>query len=167
MQQPELPLKGNTDPGNYKIYFRDTGLLVGSLDDEVQEDLRGNKSFNAYKGALYENIVADMLVKQGYGLFFYRNEKNTIKLHFFVRDKDSLIPIAVKAEDNATPSLNKIIASDHFPDVRYGIKLANRNIGFNGQYYAFPYFLTFLLKRFLRENPANIQESLCQEIPNP
>ncbi len=151
MQQPELPMKGNMDPDHYKIYFRDTGLLVGSLDEEVQEDLRGNKNFNTYKGALYENIVADMLVKQGYGLYFYRSEKGDMELDFFVRDQDSLIPVEVKAEDNATPSLKKIISSEKYPDVRYGIKLANRNIGFNGQFYTFPYFLTFLLKRFLRE----------------
>ncbi len=151
MQQPELPMKGNTDPDNFKIYFRDTGLLIGSLDEEVQEDLRANKNFNTYKGALYENIVADMLVKQGYGLYFYRNEKGTMEIDFFVRDSNSLIPIEVKAEDNATPSLNKIIASDSYSDVHYGIKLANRNIGYNGQFYTFPYFLTFLLKRFLRE----------------
>ncbi len=151
MQQPELPLKGNTDPDNYKIYFRDTGLLIGSLDEEVQEDLRFNKNFGTYKGALYENVVADMLVKQGYGLYFYRNERGTMEIDFFVRDRASLIPLEVKAEDHATPSLNKIISDDKFKDVRYGIKLANRNIGFNGKFYTFPYFLTFLLKRFLKE----------------
>ena len=62
---PELPLKGNYNPDNYKLYFSDTGLLIGSLDEEVQEDLRFNKNFNTYKGAIYENVVADMLKKQG------------------------------------------------------------------------------------------------------
>lgn len=75
LEQPELPLKGNYNPDNYRIYFRDTGLLIGSLDEEAQEDLRNNKNFNTYKGAIYENIVADMLVKQGYQLYFYKNEK--------------------------------------------------------------------------------------------
>ena len=69
MDQPELPLKGKYNPDNYKIYYRDTGLLVASLDDEAQSDLRDNKNFNTYKGAIYENIVAIMLVKQGYGLY--------------------------------------------------------------------------------------------------
>ena len=54
MEQPELPLKGNYNPDNYKIYYRDTGLLIGALDEEAQEDLRYNKNFNIYKGALYE-----------------------------------------------------------------------------------------------------------------
>lgn len=147
----ELPLKGNYNPDNYKIYFRDTGLLIGSLDEEVQEDLRFNKNFNTYKGALYENIVADMLVKQGYGLYFYRNEKATVEMDFFVRDANSLIPVEVKANDASTPSLNSLIEKESFEDIKYGIKLANKNIGFNGKFYTIPYFLTFMLKRFLKE----------------
>lgn len=151
MSYPELPLKGNYNPDNYKLYFRDTGLLVGSLDDEAQQDLRNNKNFNTYKGAIYENIVADMLVKQGYNLYFYRNEKGTLGMDFFVRDAESLIPIEVKANDASTPSLNSLIEKEQYADVKYGIKFANKNIGFNGKFYTFPYFLTFLLKRFLNK----------------
>lgn len=151
MTTPELPLKDNYNPDNYKIYLRDTGLLVGSLDEEVQQDLRNNKNFNTYKGALYENVVGDMLVKQGYNLYFYRNEKGTVEMDFFVRDADSLIPVEVKANDASTPSLNSLIEKDIYPDIKYGIKLANKNIGFNGKFYTIPYFLSFMLKRFLSE----------------
>ena len=149
--QPELPLGGNYDPDNYRVYFRDTGLLIGSLDEESQEDLRNNKNFNTYKGAIYENIVGDMLVKEGYQLYFYKNEKGTIEIDFFIRDKDSLIPVEVKANDNKTTSLNKMIDNDKYSDIKYGIKLCNKNIGFNGKFYTFPYFMTFLLKRYLKE----------------
>lgn len=151
LEQPELPLKGNYNPDNYRIYFRDTGLLIGSLDEEVQEDLRNNKNFNTYKGAIYENIVADMLVKSGYSLYFYKNEKATIEMDFFVRDANSLIPIEVKTNDNATASLNNLIDNKKYKDIKYGIKLCNKNIGFNGKFYTFPYFLTFLLKRYIKE----------------
>ena len=151
MDAPELPLGGNYDPDNFKLYFRDTGLLIGSLDDEVQDDLRTNKNFNTYKGAIYENIVADMLYKQGYALYFFRNEKSTIEMDFFVRDRDSLIPVEVKANDSSTPSLNKLIEKAEFGDVKYGIKLGRRNIGWNGKFYTFPYFLTFMLKKWLKE----------------
>lgn len=151
LEQPELPLGGNYNPDNYRIYYRDTGLLIGSLDEEAQEDLRNNQNFNTYKGAIYENIVGDMLVKQGYKLYFYKNEKGTIKMDFFVRDKSYIIPVEVKANDNATASLNNLIESPKYKDIKYGIKLCNKNIGFNGKFYTFPYFLTFLLKKYLRE----------------
>lgn len=149
MNYPELPLKGNYDPKLYKIYFKDTGLLVASLDDEAQEDLRANKNFGTYKGAIYENIVGDMLVKQGYQLYYYNSDKPSLEMDFFIRDTNSLIPIEVKANDGATLSLNKLIKDDKYPEIEYGIKLGYKNIGFNGMFYTIPYFLTFLLKRFL------------------
>lgn len=149
LNQLGLPLKGNYNPNIYRIYFGDTGLLIGSLDEESQDDLRKNQNFNAYKGAIYENVIADMLVKEGYDLYFYKNEKGTIEMDFFIRDANYLIPLEVKANDNATVSLNNLI--DNCKDINYGIKLCNKNIGFNGKFYTFPYFTTFLLKRYLRE----------------
>lgn len=151
MNQPELPLKGNYDPKLYKIYFKDTGLLIASLDEEAQEDLRANKNLGTYKGAIYENIVGDMLVKQGYQLYYYNSDKPALEMDFFVRDADSLIPVEVKATDGATASLNNLLKENKYPDIKYGIKLGYKNIGFNGKFYTFPYFLTFLLKRFILE----------------
>ena len=46
----------------------------------------------------------------------------------------------------------KLIDSEKYKDIKYGIKLCNKNIGFNGKFYIFPYFLTFLLKRYLKES---------------
>ena len=151
MNQPELPLKGNYDPKLYKIYFKDTGLLIASLDEEAQEDLRANKNLGTYKGAVYENIVGDMLVKQGYRLFYYHSDKPALEMDFFVRDADSLVPVEVKATDGATASLNNLLKDNKYPDVKYGIKFGYKNIGFNGKFYTFPYFLAFLLKKFLAD----------------
>ena len=152
LQTPSLPLKGNYDAKLYKVYYRDTGLLIASLDEEAQEDLRANRNFGTYKGAIFENIVADMLAKQGYDLYYYRSESPSLEMDFFLRDAQSLIPVEVKAKDNATVSLNRLISSDKekYDDIQYGIKLCNKNIGFNGKFYTFPYFLTFLLRRFLK-----------------
>ena len=155
LAQVSLPLKDNYDPKSYKLYYKDTGLLVASLDEESQEDMRVNKNYGTYKGAIYENVVGDMLVKQGYNLYFYRNDKSTIEMDFFIRDTQSLIPVEVKATDNATKSLTKLTAQDgKYPDIKYGIKLCNKNIVFNGQFYTFPYFLTFLLKKFTTRTHA-------------
>ena len=75
----------------------------------------------------------------------------SVEMDFFVRDSDSLIPVEVKASDGATASLNNLINWGSYPDVRFGIKLGYKNIGWNGKFYTFPYFLTPFLKRFLRE----------------
>lgn len=92
-----------------------------------------------------------MLVKEGYNLYFYKNDQKKIEMDFFLRNTKTLVPIEVKANDNSTISLNNLINSDSYGDIKYGIKLCNNNIGFNGKFYTFPYFLAFLLKRYLKE----------------
>ena len=150
LHQLELPLKGNYDDTKYKLYYHDNGLLMAALDDESSADLRENRNLGVYKGAVYENIVSEALAKQGYGLYYYSREDGRLEMDFFVRDNESLIPVEVKATDGATASLNNLIKSENYPDIKYGIKLCRKNIGFNGLFYTFPYFCAFLLGRWLK-----------------
>lgn len=149
MNYPELPLKGNFDETKYKIYFADSGLLVTMLDEEAQEDLRANKNLGVYKGALYENVVGEAFVKSGYGLYYYKREDSTLEEDFFVRTMRNLIPVEVKATNGRAKSLKELIRSDKYEDIQYGIKFTGGNIGFENDIYTFPYFLAFLLKRYL------------------
>lgn len=149
MQFPELPLKGNYDESKYKIYFADSGLLVAMLDDEAQENLRVNKNLGVYKGALYENIVGEALVKAGYDLYYYKKDNSTLEQDFFVRNKENLIPVEVKATNGTARSLRTLIAGNHYPDIQFGIKFISGNIGLSNNIYTFPYFCAFLLKKYL------------------
>ncbi|NBH24558.1 ATP-binding protein [Lachnospiraceae bacterium] len=150
MNYPELPLKGNYDETKYKIYFADSGLLVAMLDEEAQEDLRANRNLGVYKGALYENVVGEALVKSGYGLYYYKREDSTLEEDFFVRTAGELIPLEVKASNGRAKSLRTLIQSEKYEDIHYGIKLTGGNIGYEKQIYTFPYFCAFLLKKYLK-----------------
>ena len=151
MEFPELPLGGNFDPDVFKLYFADTGLLVSMLDDESQEDLRTNKNLGVYKGALYENIVGEALIKQGYRLYYYKRADSTLEEDFFIRSQTSLVPIEVKAKNGKTKSLRTLIDSKKYADISYGFKLSDNNIGYENGVYTFPYFCTYLLKRFMAD----------------
>lgn len=151
MNFPELPLKGNYDASKYKLYFFDTGFLIANLDEDSQEDLRVNENFGVYKGALYENIIAESLHKQGYELYYYKKEDSTLEEDFFVRAKNYLIPIEVKATNGTAKSLRTLLKSEHYKDITYGIKFIKGNIGFSDNIFTFPYFCSFLLKRYLKD----------------
>ena len=148
---PELPLKGNYDSSKFKLYLSDTGLLVSQLDDESQDDLRSNRNLGVYKGALYENIAGEALIKSGLDLFYYKREDSTLEEDFFVRTKHSLVPLEVKAAGGTSKSLRTLIASDKYPDIKYGLKAIAGNIGFQDNIFTFPYFCVFLLKRYLAQ----------------
>lgn len=148
---PELPLKGNYEETKYKLYFADSGLLVAMLDEEAQEDLRANKNLGVYKGALYENIVGEALVKSGCGLYYYKREDSTLEEDFFVRTASELIPVEVKATNGRAKSLRTLIGSEKYSDIFHGIKLTGGNIGYSDNIYTFPYYCAFLLKRYLKD----------------
>jgi predicted AAA+ superfamily ATPase len=149
---PELPLQGNYDVDKFKLYYPDTGLLISTLDEETQEDLRANKNLGVYKGALYENFAAEAFVKQGFRLFYYVNDSSTLEEDFFVRSRKVLIPIEVKANRGKAKSLHALISGREYPDIRFGIQFGNYNIGFADDVVTFPYFCLFILKRWIREN---------------
>ena len=154
LQYPELPLKGNIEEGRYKLYYADTGLLVSALDEEAQEDLRINKNLGVYKGALYENFVAEAFVKQGLGLFYYKKENSTLEEDFFVRTKGELVPVEVKSNNDRSRSLSSLIKNENYSDISYGIKLGDLNVGHVNDIYTFPYFCAFKLKEYLKKKDA-------------
>ena len=148
---PELPLKGNYDVSRYKLYLADSGLLLAQLDDEAQEDLRGRKNFNTYGGGLFENIVAEAIKKSGGELYYYRREDSKLEEDFFLRSKNNIVPIEVKATSGRSKSLRTLIESNHYPDISFGVKITNGNIGFSNNIYTIPHFCAFLLKQWLAQ----------------
>lgn len=151
LNYPELPLKGNVDNSKYKLYYPDTGLLISALDEEAQEDLRVNKNLGVYKGALYENFVAEAFVKQGLGLFYYKKDNSTLEEDFFVRSKNELIPVEVKSNNDSSKSITALIKNDRYADIKHGIKLGDFNVGVANNIYTFPYFCAFMLKAYLQK----------------
>ena len=102
---------------------------------------------NVYKGALYENIVAESFSKQGLDLYYYKKEDSQVEEDFFIRTKDKLVPVEVKSNDNRSKSL-KIIMNSGNEDIDFAVKLSNQNIGFENNIYTFPYWLSFLIKKW-------------------
>ena len=145
-----LPLAGNEDDSNFRVYYGDNGLFMAGLDEEAKTEILHNGNYEIYNGALYESIVCEALVKQGYTPYFYRSEDSTVELDFVLRVKNEIVPVEVKKKKGRTRSLNTVIESEEC--IKHGLKLSMNNIGFDGRIITLPYFMTFLLKRFLRES---------------
>lgn len=159
MNFPELPIRGNYDDARFKIYMADTGLLVGQLDDESQHDLRANRNLSTYKGGLYENIVGEALAKTGAELVYYRREDSTLEMDFFLRTANRLVPIEVKAGSARAKSLRTLIANDRYPDISWGVKFMDGNIGFENHVLTLPHWSAFLLRRLLADRGADFDNA--------
>lgn len=149
LRAPHLPLAGNYDEDKYRLFMADTGLLMGMMEPEVGEDVRVNRNLGIWKGALYENIVSEALVKSGRPLYYWRRDESKLEMDFFLRRGAELIPVEVKGGNAGTHSLNEMIRSDKYPEITWGIKLADANIGFSDNKLTLPWFCSFLLDRFL------------------
>lgn len=111
-----------------------------------------NKNLGVYRGAVTENMIADSFAKQGLELFFYKREDGTLEEDFFVRDAHNLIPVEAKSRNGYSKSLKALIEGDKYPDVSWGNKHGDTNIGDFGTIKTFPYFLSFLLKDYLKNH---------------
>lgn len=148
---PALPLKAHRDRSSYKLYLADTGLLVAQLDEEAQEDVRVRRNLGTWKGGLFENIVAEALVKSGIELCYFKKDNSTLEMDFFVRAGDDLVPVEVKGENARAKSLRTLIQSDHYPEIRWGVKFVNGNVGFENNILTLPQWCAFLLRRVLKD----------------
>ena len=139
----QLPLEGNAIDQVFKIYMRDTGLFMSMLEPGSQADiLKGN--LGIYKGAIYENIIADILTKMGRKLYYYKKGDDTTELDFVIRYQGACVPIEVQSTNgNAKAMKHAISAKEN--DVTYGIKLIDGNIGRSQNILTIPLYMAFLL----------------------
>ncbi len=139
----QLPFKGNSIPDVFKVYMVDTGLFVSMLDDGTQYDiLQGN--LHIYKGAIFENLMADILTKMGRQLYYYHKDKG-IELDFMIRYKGQSTPLEIKATNGNAKSLKTVMAHPEKYDVTQAIKLADCNIGYENNILTLPLYMVFLL----------------------
>ena len=140
---PELPLSGNSIQDCFKVYMADTGLLVSMLDDGTQGDiLQGN--LWTYKGAVYENLVADILGKMGRKLYYYQKESG-LEIDFVMRYKGECTLLECKANTGNAKSVKTILSHPDKYHVNVAIKLGDYNIGRSEQLLTLPLYMAFLL----------------------
>ena len=149
LDELNIPFSSYEMSDYFRIYYAEHSLFISNLDEESKEDLVVNENYEIYNGALYESLVSEALVKSGFKLYFYKNSDSTIELDFLIRIKNEIIPVEVKRNRGRSKSLNIILDTNE--NINYGLKLTNGNIGFENNKFTFPYYLTFLIKRFFKE----------------
>lgn len=143
---PELPLDGNAIDDIFKVYMQDTGLFVSTLEDGTQFDiLQGN--LYGYKGAIFENLMADIFTKMGRKLYYYHKDSG-LEIDFVIRYKSGATLIEVKATTGNTKSTKTILAHPEKYNVAGAIKLGDYNVGRNEKMLTIPVYMGFLLNEF-------------------
>ncbi len=140
----ELPLDGNAIEDCFKVYMRDCGLFVSMLEDGTQYDiLQGN--LYAYKGAIFENLIADIFGKMGRKLYYFRKDSG-LEVDFVIRYKGECVPVEVKSTSGNIKSTKTILSHPEKYHVNHAIKLGDYNVGTADNVLTLPLYMAFLLK---------------------
>lgn len=141
LRVPELPLEGNVIDDCFKVYMKDIGLLMAMLEDGSQIDIiDGN--LGIYKGAIYENVIADIFSKKGKKLYYFEHN-SSLELDFIIRYDRKATPIEVKSADNTkSKSMTSLINNW---GVEYGIKLSSKNVCKSDKVDSFPLYMAMFL----------------------
>lgn len=144
----ELPLDGNAEKDIFKVYMQDTGLFISMLEDGTQYDvLQGN--LLGYKGAIFENLIADIFSKMGRKLYYFHKDSG-LEVDFVIRYRGECIPVEVKAATGNAKSAKTILKHPEKYHVNQAIKLGNYNVGRSedGKVLTLPLYMAFLLREY-------------------
>lgn len=140
----ELPLDGNSIPDIFKVYMSDIGLFVSMLEDGTQFDILQGRLY-AYKGAIYENLVADFLGKMGRKLYYFHKDTG-LEVDFVIRYKGECVLLECKAKTGNAKSVKTILNHTDKYHVHHAIKLGDYNIGQMDEMTTLPLYMGFLLR---------------------
>ena len=141
VREPYLPLMANEIEAQFKLYINDTGLLTQMYGRETQIAVLFNAIKGNAKGAIYENVIAESLIKKGYSLHYYKPDDNH-ELEFIIEKGGEVVPIEVKAGNAPSISLNNFI-DDYTPSIAY--KLIDGNIGSSGSKITIPHYMVLFI----------------------
>lgn len=139
----ELPLDGNRIQSEFKIYMTDIGLLISMLEEGTQSSILEGNLFS-YKGAIFENLVADIFGKMGRKLYYYHKDSG-VELDFVMRYKGRCIPVECKARTGNAKSMRTVLNHPEKYHVESAIKLGDYNIGHKDDMLTLPMYMAFLL----------------------
>lgn len=110
LSEPAAPLISNIRLNSFKIYMRDTGLLISMLEEGTQKAIL-NDDIYINQGAILENVVASEIATR-YNKLMYFERKSKLEIDFILNLGGKVTAIEVKSGNNKqAKSLNSILAN--------------------------------------------------------
>ena len=118
--------------------------FASALEDGTQYDILQGNLFG-YKGAIFENLIADILAKMGRKLYYFHKDSG-LEVDFVIRYKGECTLVEVKAATGNVKSTKTILNHPEKYHVSSAIKLGDYNVGRTGQVLTLPLYMAFLLR---------------------
>lgn len=147
MSLTEVPFEAYAERDMFKVYMCDPGLFLSMLRAVSPADvLEGNMGI--FKGAVFENLIAGILHKQGRPLFYFHKDSG-LELDFLISHRMECVPVEVKAVNGNAKSLRTVLNHPEKYHVTQAFKLGDYNVGRTGPVLAIPHYMSFLFDRVI------------------
>lgn len=119
------PIEAYIELPVFKVYMSDTGLLLSQFNEGIiKELLMGD--IGIYKGAIYENIIAQMLQSAGKRSFYFEHSNN-MEIDFVIYYEGKITPIEVKSSSHTRSVAFNNFVNNHKP--LNAFRISTKNIG--------------------------------------
>ena len=143
VEQGVMPLKGQIDFSDFKLYMSDIGMLTMHSAFPYQMILNSIGTTNGFLGGLAENFVAQDFAAKRIPLYYWKNGE-TAEVDFVVQDGIHIIPIEVKKGKNSKAISVRNFAKQY--KCPYTIKVTQKNFGFENNIKSIPFYALFCLE---------------------
>ncbi len=149
VSEPTAPLRLNTNRTLIKLFFEDVGMLTTLMMDPELKIKLLNKEKDINYGAIYENVVAQLLNSHGFdGLYYYSNKKYG-EVDFIVEINGEVLPIEIKSgkDYKRHSALNNLLSLKNY-DINKAMVFYNGNYCEEKGIEYYPIFMVeFLVKK--------------------
>ena len=139
---PSFPLAAYVRQEQFRIYANDIGLLIAMYGYEMKAAIVNDTLKGAVKGGIYENLIADFLLKKNIPLYYFKRDDSSSEIEFLLEKEGSVVPIEVKSHKGSTSSLDSILKKD---ETKFGYKIMDCNIGRVEKKITIPHYMAMFL----------------------
>ncbi len=152
----ESPLQGNAEPNSFKAFVSDPGLLMSLFPLATLQDFLLNR-LGSRKGALYENMLASMIDKAGFPLFYYGNYEKHLEIDFLLEGKEGIILLEEKSTNGKMAASRSVMEGDSPFKASRCIKINSFGVGKGSFYTSYPQYMAPFV---LAEEMERLKEGL-------
>lgn len=156
VDDPSPSMAATANRSQYKMYVNDTGLFITlafknseSTENVIYSKLLSEK-LEANLGYIYENVVAQMLVAEGYHLFYHTftttETTSRYEIDFLISDQSKIDPIEVKSSGYLRHASLDAFISKYSHRIGTSYMITPKDMKKDGKIETFPFYMVPFLK---------------------
>lgn len=152
----EKPLKSSIEENSFKLFISDAGLLMSLFPLSTLQDFL-NSSLESKKGSIYENLLATIIAKASFPLFYYGNYEKHLEIDFLIEAKDGIVLLEEKSTNGRMAASRNVMEGKTPYKASRCIKINSNGVG-KGSFYSS--ITQYMAPFFLQAERDNLTQGL-------